>query len=288
MPISAADLPLNANGSVYHLNLLPDEIADTVIFVGDPRRAIRIAKYFDLIDAHKSNRELVTYTGFIGKKRISVIGTGMGAGNIDIVMNELDALVNVNLKTREIKKKLTKLKIIRLGTGGSLHRSLEIDQFVVTTHALGFDNLLNFYNYTRTPEEAELQKAAIEHFKDFHIDETLYGTSGHAELITQFSDFAIPGITLSTIGFYGPQFRNVRAPLPTKDFLKQASTFTFHQQQALNFEMETAAIYGLGQLLGHHCCSISAIVANRETNKFSTNHNLLINKMIETVLAKIS
>lgn len=288
MTISPADLPLNPDGSVYHLSLLPSEISDTIILVGDPRRAIQIAGRFDDIETKKQKRELITYTGLLNKKRLTVIGTGMGIDNIDIVMNELDALANVDLKKREVKKNLTSLDIIRLGTAGGIQESTEIGSFVISDIALGFDNLLDFYDYPYTPKEQAVLDSAKSHFRDFQVAKSIYVAEGDADLIAEFDDFTKIGFTLTSTGFYGPQHRKVRAPLIKHDLLKYAKEFSFEGEQILNMEMETSAIYGLGRLLGHRCCSISAIVANRITKEFCTDSLDMINKLIDKALERIA
>lgn len=287
MPISSADLPLRADGSVYHLNLLPEEIADTIILVGDPQRANHIATYFEKIETHKVNREFVTYTGFIGNKRLSVIGTGIGSDNIDIVMNELDALVNIDLKTREIKPQLTRLKIIRIGTAGGLQKSTGLNGVVISKFALGFDGLLDFYDYhcSETAKKALLK--AEEHFAPLKSIRHIYSAEANSDLLRQFSSLGEIGITATCIGFYGPQSRQVRAPLVTTNFLNCARDFHFNDLSILNFEMETAAIYGLGNLLGHDCISLSAILANRETGEFSQNPYEAVDNLIAAVLKRI-
>ncbi len=287
MTISQADLPLNADGSVYHLHLLPDEIADTIIFVGDPNRAKIISHYFNTIEVHKSHRELVTYTGYIGSKRLSVIGTGMSSGNIDIVINELDALVNVDLKKREIKPKHTTLNIIRLGTGGGLQAQLGVNKLVISNYAVGFDGLMNFYHCPTETDEDQIKQHAQQHFKQFKIANSIYANSATPKLLQHFATLGVVGITLSTAGFFGPQARLVRAPLVHPDFLTAATQFEFNTIKAANFEMETAAIYGLCHLLGHNCCSINAIIANRITNQFNQNYNKFVIDMIEAAVEKM-
>jgi len=287
MPISPADLPLNQDGSVYHLNLLPGEISNTIILVGDPDRARKIASRFDSIEIKKQKRELLTYTGHIGSKRLSVIGTGMGVGNIDIVMNELDALVNIDLEKRKIKPTLTSLDIIRLGTAGGLQESTPIGSFVISDIALGFDNLLDFYEYPSTLKESTVLNAAKNHFQEFQVSQNIYAAEGDTDVIAKFDDFTKLGFTLTSSGFYGPQYRKVRAPLIKRNLVDVARNFDFEGEQILNLEMETSAIYGLGRLLDHRCCSISAIVANRTRNEFAKDSYKIINQLIEKVLERL-
>lgn len=280
MPISSADLPLRPDGSVYHLNLLPQEIANTIILVGDPKRATQISTYFEKIQTHKTNREFVTYTGIMNKQRLSVVGTGIGSGNIDIVMNELDALVNINLQTREVKSTLTSLNIIRIGTAGALQKNSGLDGCVISELALGFDGLLDFYAY----EPSKRVKVALLQAKTHFPDLPVYAAEADEKLLQQFRGIGDLGITCTCIGFYGPQSRQVRAPLVKENFLNYARDFRYDQLTTLNFEMETAAIYGLGKLLGHRCISLSAIVANRETGEFSKNPYASVDRLIAAVV----
>ncbi len=288
MTISSADLPLRPDGSVYHLNLLPHEIADTIILVGDPQRATQISTHFDKIEAHKVNREFVTYTGLINNKRLSVVGTGIGSDNIDIVMNELDALVNIDFKTREIKPKLTRLKIIRIGTAGALQKKTGLDGVVISKLALGFDGLLDFYAYHPSLKMRDALEQAQKHFAPLQSIRHIYAAEADENLLAEFSALGEVGMTCTCIGFYGPQSRAVRAPLVNANFLNCAREFYFDDFATLNFEMETAAIYGLGKLLGHQCISLSAIVANRETGEFSKNPYGTVDRLIAAVLRIIA
>lgn len=288
MPISPADLPLRADGSVYHLNLLPHEIADTIILVGDPQRASQISSYFEKIEVHKVNREFVTYTGHIGNKRFSVVGTGIGSDNIDIVMNELDALVNIDFKTREIKSTLTRLKIIRIGTAGALQKKTGLDAVVISKLALGFDGLLDFYAYHPSLKMQGALEQAQKHFAPLQSIRHIYAAEADEDLLAQFSALGEIGMTCTCIGFYGPQSRVVRAPLAKANFLNCARNFHFDKIATLNFEMETAAIYGLGKLFGHQCISLSAIVANRETGEFSKNPYETVDRLIAAALKIIT
>lgn len=284
MPISPADLPLRADGSVYHLNLLPQEIANTIILVGDPQRATQISQHFDKIETHKINREFVTYTGLMNKQHLSVVGTGIGSDNIDIVMNELDALVNIDFKTREIKPKLTQLNIIRIGTAGALQKNMGLDGVVISDLALGFDGLLDFYAYKPSARAKAALAQAQTHFKPLESIHHIYAAEADEKLLAQFRQLGDVGITCTCIGFYGPQSRAVRAPLVKANFLNAAREFRFENLSSLNFEMETAAIYGLGKLLGHRCISLSAILANRETGEFSKNPYETVDRLISAVL----
>jgi uridine phosphorylase len=262
-----ADLPLNSRGAVYHLDLLPEELADTIITVGDPGRVQQISNKFDSIEITRAHREFVTHTGYLGKKRISVISTGIGMPNIDIVMNELDALVNIDLTTLTSKKKQHVLKIIRLGTAGSLQSSCNVGDIIVSRYAVSFDGLLGYYQY-QTPSKL---KKMLSNLRD-HTNGScgqIYLSEADLELFNQFSSIGIAGITATCSGFYGPQGRQLRVALAYPDLLDKLVTFDFYSYKIFNFEMETAGILGLGKLFGHQCLSISVVIANRITGEFS-------------------
>lgn len=286
--ISEADLILNRDGSVYHLNLLPGELAKTILLVGDPDRVPEVSKYFDRIELKKQKREFVAHTGFVGKKSISVISTGIGAGDIDIVMNEADALFNVDLHSRTIKNKHTKLEFIRLGTTGAVQEDIPLDSLMLASQAFSFDGVLKFYaDYARDRDEA-LFSALKKHFSSLCVSENLILAQGSENILRLFSKEALSGITFTCTGFYGPQGRQVRAPLTHPDLLSTIKDFSYENQRIVNLEMETSNIYGLGKLLGHDCCSISTAVVNRIHNTASKNPQAAIDKMIRWVLEKIA
>jgi uridine phosphorylase len=288
--IAASELIINERGAAYHVNCRPEEIAETIITVGDPDRVKEVSKYFDSIEFQNQHREFVTHTGFIGKKRISVTSTGIGPDNIDIVLNELDALVNIDFETRTIKQNLTQLNIIRVGTSGSLQEEIPVDSFVASTHAFGLDNLMNYYRYTNNDEEIALQQAFITHAQMDAITKP-YVFAASVSLLKDFVQEVHQGITVTCPGFYGPQGRVLRLGLSNPSLIDDLTTFRFGNHRISNFEMETSAIYGLGKTLGHHCLSLSAIVANRITQQFSKDGGLavenLIKKTLETIAAKI-
>lgn len=288
MPINESSLMLNPDGSIYHLNLHPGDIAETIIFVGDPSRVPLVSQHFDRIEVSKQKREFITHTGYIGNKRLSVISTGIGLGCVDIVVNELDALVNVDFNKRELKSNTTSLNIIRLGTAGGLQEDLDPDTYAVTTAALGFDGLLSFYDYTYESEEIDLLNAVHQQFQTLPTVNNAYVTRGNAELVNLFSDRCHSGITLTCLGFYGPQYRRLRARLIPQDLLNLAQQFSYHRERIVNFEMETSAIYGLGKLLGHRCCSVSALINNRVRKKISQSIDQTIEKMITFSIEKIT
>lgn len=285
--IEASELIINARGAVYHLDLRPEEIANTIITVGDPFRVEKVSKYFDDIEHRSSHREFITHTGTINGKRISVVSTGIGPDNIDIVINELDALVNIDFSSRTENKEKKQLNIIRIGTSGSLQPEIGVDSFVASTHGIGLDNLLHFYPYRNNEVELEMLRA----FKmQTQLNPQLsspYITSSSAILLAKLVDGCHAGITATCPGFYGPQGRNLRLGLAMPRLNDQLTAFRFGNLKITNFEMETAAIYGLGKMMGHHCLSLSAIVANRIAKAFSADADATIDKLIRQVLERV-
>ena len=286
--IAESELILNKRGAIYHLDLLPEEIAPLIITVGDPYRVEAVSKHFDSIQYKRSHREFLTHTGTIGKKRISVISTGIGPDNIDIVFNELDALLNIDLRNRSVRADLQTYQIIRLGTAGALQADIPVDSYVASTHGLGIDNLLNFYRHQHNNEEKELLQSFITQVQLQHEVSHPYITGGSPALLKHFVDGYHHGITVTCPGFYGPQGRILRLGLNNPGLVNRLTQFTLGHHTITNFEMETAAIYGLGKLLGHHCLSISTIVANRITKKFSSDSEAAVQRMIRMVLEKIT
>lgn len=284
--IPESELILNSRKAVYHLDLLPEEIADCIITVGDPHRVAAVSKHFDFIEIKKTHREFVTHTGLLGKKRLSVISTGIGTDNIDIVLNELDALVNIDLTHRKIKPQLTSLQIIRIGTTGGLQPFLNTGSIVISKGAFGLDNLLDFYSHKNSGEEFEMNEAFQAHIERQFSS---YFSYGNKNLIDHLQ--AIPnsycGLTVTCSGFYAPQGRQLRLLPSFSDFASTMQSFTCKAQKILNFEMESSGIYGLGKLLGHQCCSVSVVVANRITQKFSSNPDQDVEKIIKNTLEKI-
>jgi uridine phosphorylase len=283
-PIADSELILNKDGSVYHLNLHPHEIADTIINVGDPDRVGVVSKFFDTIEVRKQKREFVTHTGTYKGKRITVISTGIGTDNIDIVYNELDALVNIDLKTRTIKEKLTALDLIRIGTSGALQADIPVDSFVFSTHGVGLDGLLNFYQLPNNAEETEIINAFRLHYPNNGILPRSYISECSVVLKNKISEGMFLGMTASCSGFYAPQGRVLRMPLARTDMIDKLNTFKHGNHRVTNFEMETGAMYGLAKILGHHCCATNVIVANRIAQQFSKNYEPAMDKLIETVL----
>lgn len=281
-----SELILNEDGSIYHLNLLPEDIADTVILVGDPNRVKQVSKHFDRVEIQKTKREFVTHTGTIGRHRLSVVGTGIGGGNIDIALNELDALVNIDLKNRVIKKEHKTLKLIRLGTSGALQKNIPVDSFLISSFGIGLDGLLFFYKWQNNADEKALLALCQNSFAKSRALDAIYVAAGDTELVKLFCDhhLGLSGITLTCPGFYGAQHRRLRAPLSDNNVFVMAEKIHFKNEVVTNLEMETAAIYGLARILQHRACSISAIIANRDAQTFSKHPEKTVDEMIQKVL----
>src|SRR4030095_1187462 len=286
--IAESEMILNARGAIYHLNLKPEEIAGTVFLVGDPDRVKEVSKHFDKIEYKGEYREFITHTGTIGKKRLTVLSTGIGTDNVDIAINELDALVNIDFTSREIKSKATSLNLIRIGTSGALQPEIAVDNFIASTYGLGIDNLLNFYRLEQNEEEKQLLHSFVTHTQ-------LYGQMGYPyvngaarSLLKHVVKGFHQGITVTCPGFYGPQGRVLRLGLRNPNLVDRLTNFRFGQHRIANFEMETSAIYGLGKLLGHHCVSLNAIVANRIVKEFSKDAAKSVDSLIRKVLGIIA
>lgn len=278
--ISENALMITSKGSVYHLDLKPEEVAENIITVGDPNRVKMVSKYFDKINNKKEHREFVTHTGRIGASRVSVISTGIGTDNIDIVLSELDALWNIDFKTKTVKKNITPLNIIRVGTAGALQASVGVDCIVVSNGAFGLDNLLHFYQ-----QEDKKNKIEIALQKHLELPFKPYYAAGNNELLSKFKmDGFHHGITATCPGFFGPQGRALRLQPTIENLPEKLSAFSYEGRKILNFEMETAGIYGMANLMGHQACSLSAIVVNRATNKFSKDVNASIDTAIRSAL----
>ena len=282
--IAESELIINNRGAIYHLDCIPTEIATNIITVGDPDRVKEVSKHFDKIECKNQHREFVTHTGYIGNKRISCISTGIGTDNIDIVLNELDALVNIDFTTRQIKEQLTHLNIIRIGTSGSLQKNIPVDSFVASSHGLGIDNLLNFYLLQNNNEEEQLVQQFITQTQLHNKFAHPYISSASGFLPKHFVTGFHQGITVTCPGFYGPQGRVLRMGLANAALIDNLTTFSFGNHRISNFEMETAGIYGLSKILGHHCLSLNAIVANRITKEFSKDANAAVENLIKKSL----
>jgi uridine phosphorylase len=287
MRIAESELILNNRKAVYHLNLLPEELASTIITVGDPERVQQVSKHFDSIETKQQHREFISHTGMIGKKRITVLSTGIGTDNIDIVLNELDALINIDFNSRTIKPQLQSLNIIRIGTCGSLQQDIPVDSFIASTHALGIDNLLNYYVHDNNEEEKNILQHFINHTQVTGKLSQPYIAAASASLLKNFVDGFYHGISVTCPGFYGPQGRVLRLGLTFPNLIDTFTGFRYGNYRIINFEMETSAIYGLGNLLGHRCVSINTVVANRVSKQFSKNAVQSIEKLIKKTLELI-
>lgn len=282
--IAESELIINDRGAIYHLDVRPEELANIIITVGDPNRVKEVSKYFDEIEFTLQHREFVTHTGRLGKKRVSVVGTGIGPDNIDIVFNELDALVNIDFDTRTIKNDRTSLNIIRFGTSGSLQREIPVDSLVASSHGLGLDNLLHFYRSDNNEEEKQILQSFNTHTQLTSSNISPYIYMGSPSLLKHFTNGYHSGITVTCPGFYGPQGRVLRLGLMYPQLIDMLTTFSFGNHRISNFEMETSAIYGLGKTLGHHCTSLNAIVANRIAKEFSKDSGKVIEHLIKNSL----
>lgn len=282
--IPASELIVNARGAVYHLDLRPEELADTIILVGDPDRVKVVSKYFDKIECTRQHREFITHTGFISDRRISVISTGIGPDNVDIAMNEIDAVANIDLTLRQVKKDLKSLNIFRFGTSGSLQEHVAVDSLVAGTHGLGFDNVMHFYNLPNDEAETKILQAFNNHTSLNSGNVITYLYSGSETLLSALPKDYVKGITVACPGFYGPQGRILRLDLAYPGLIEKLTSFTFNEHYISNFEMESSAIYGLGKALGHQCISLNVVVANRVRKEFSKDSGKAVVKLIEKSL----
>ena len=286
--IAESEMILNARGAIYHLNLLPHEISNTVFLVGDPDRVKEVSKHFDRIEYKGEYREFITHTGHIGKKKLTVLSTGIGTDNIDIAINELDALVNIDLTTREINPSLTSLNLIRIGTSGALQPEIPVDSFIASTHGLGIDNLLNFYRLEQNDEEKQLLHSFVTSTQMHSQIGYPYIAGASGSLIKHFVKDFYQGITVTCPGFYGPQGRVLRLGISNPELINRLTQFRFGQHRITNFEMETSAIYGLSRLLGHNCLSLNAVIANRVRKEFSKDGKAAVEALIVKVLEIVS
>lgn len=278
--LAASELVLNADGSVYHLNLLPEDLAPKVILVGDPDRVPKVSKYFDTIEIKKNKREFYTHTGTLRGERITVMSTGIGTENIDIVMNELDALVNIDLKAKEFRSEHQSLELFRLGTCGSVNPEIEVDNMLVTQNVVGLDGLLHFYqDYSF---ENEFSRNFMAKFPYDKIKPMLYFADWAEDVSAYYADAKYHGNTATFPGFYAPQGRQLRLKALDDQFLE-----TLNELGVSNFEMETSAIYGLSKLLGHKAITVNCVIANRRRGEFSADHQKSEANMIEWVLERI-
>lgn len=287
-PIPASQLVLNNEGAIYHLNLHPDQLADNVIMVGDPGRVDMIASFFDKIEVERQNRELVTRTGWFNGERITVLSTGMGTDNLDIVMNELDALANIDLKTRMPKETHRSLNLIRLGTCGALQPDIEPGNNVATRYAIGLDGLLYFYEKHKEVNEIAMRDAFIKQM-DYPKDlPKPYVVEGSKMLFDKLAEGYYQGVTATAPGFYGPQGRTLRMHLSYPENNNKIENFDYQGWRVCNFEMESSALYGLGKMMGHNCLTICVAIANRVTEKFTTDYHPYVRKLVESTLQRLT
>ena len=279
--IKESELILNPDGSIYHLNLRPEQVADTIILVGDPNRVPRVSAYFDTIEFSTQKREFCTHTGTYKGKRLTALSTGIGPDNIDIVINELDALFNIDLHTRKPKEQLTSLNIVRFGTSGSLQADIPVDSFVLSSHGLGMDNMLHAYKDAPKVREIAMEEAFIAHTQ-WNTDKGRPYIVGCGETLKQrlLTDKVFEGITGTAPGFYGPQGRMLRLPVQDPTLNDKLHSFNYKGYRMTNLEMETSAIYGLSKLLGHQAVSLNAIIANRATGTFTKDTKKLVEELI--------
>lgn len=288
MQLGPSELILNADGSIYHLNLLPADLASTIITVGDPDRVADVSRCFDSVELKKGKREFITHTGTLNGKRLSVISTGIGTDNIDIVLNELDALVNIDFENRVVKADKTSLEIVRIGTSGAVQSAIAIDSFLISEYAMGFDGVLHTYQSNHV-QHKHISEAFVKH-TDWSTDKALpYVVKCDDALANQLASNRIRfGLTATNIGFYGPQGRKLRLDLADESLKSKITSFAYDSLKITNLEMETSAIYGLSKLLGHRAVSMNCILANRETGAFSKNPKKAVDALITYTLQKLT
>ena len=287
--IKHSELILNSDGSIFHLHLKPEDIGGQIILVGDPARVDTIAGFFDEIIFTVQNREFKTITGFYNQKKISVISTGIGTDNIDIVLNELDALANIDLETRSIKKELRSLDIVRIGTSGGLQNDLPVNSFVLSEKSIGFDGLLNYYAKREQVCDMDFEAAFRKHTQWSESLAAPYTVDASQSLLKKFTDKKFKkGVTISAPGFYAPQGRELRLPLAFPQLNELIETFSYNDLRITNFEMESSAIYGLSKMMGHNALTVCLIIANRVTLTANENYRNEMKKLIKTVLDILS
>lgn len=284
--LSPADLIINPDGSIYHLNLLPEDIAETVITVGDPDRVSEITRHFDEIELRKGKREFITHTGYLGKRRITVLSTGIGTDNIDIVFNELDALVNIDFNSRKVKENLSSLNIIRIGTSGAIQPDIPTGTILASSFGLGLDALMNYYIQELSGDEHSLLDGIKTHFSHFK-EINPYLTAADSGLLQSIGKQMEQGITVTAPGFYAPQGRHIRAKNAIPNLIEHLNTFRHNDHRITNLEMETAGIYALAKVLGHKALSVNAILASRVNFEFSRSPDKVVERAIKMVLDQL-
>jgi len=284
--LAESELVLNPDGSVYHLALRPEQLGDLVLVCGDPGRVARISRHFERIEHKVENREFITHTGVYRGTHITALATGIGTDNIDIVVNELDALVNIDLEKREPRPVQRSLRIVRLGTCGALQPDIPVDSLIVSAFGVGLDNVLHYYAFENTPPEQRLLPAFVERMEWPESLPFPYVAEGDEPLVRALQHGNVKGITLTAGGFYGPQGRQLRAVPAVADLNDRFAGFEHEGLRITNFEMETSALYGLSSMLGHRACTICAVVANRLRKEYSRDHHAAIDRMIGEVLER--
>ena len=288
MRIAESELILNPNGSIYHLNLRPEDISDIIITVGDQDRVEMVSKHFDIIEFESQKREFKTHTGFYKGRRMTVLSTGIGIDNIDIVLNELDALANIDLKTRTIKDKLKSLNIIRIGTSGGIHDFVELDKFVMSKYGLGFDGLMHYYDNDVSDRGAVEKLTKTIKLDSRKAEPYLVKSNDELAELFEMEINVVSGITTTNIGFYAPQGRILRIKPNDKELIEDLSKFKYNGYHVTNMEMETSAIYALSKMMGHKALAMNAIVANRTTGEFSKNSKGVVEDLIVFTLNKLA
>ncbi len=288
MQFPETELILTPENRVYHINLKAEDIADDVIVVGDQHRVAQISAHFSKIEFKTEHREFVTHTGIYKGKRITVLSTGIGPDNIDIVLNELDAAVNINLQTRTLNPSHRSLNIIRLGTSGALQADIPVNGLVVSSHGLGLDGLLNFYQNWQSINEDDISNTFIKHTNWLPNLPYPYCVKASPQLLTKFKPGNFVGITATAPGFYGPQGREIRLKAAMQNLNESLTSFKLNEQRITNFEMETSALYGLGKLLGHNCLTVCVIIANRVRKEFTSDYKKSVEVLIENCLHTLS
>ena len=285
--IPASELIINDDGTIFHLHLRPEQVADTIILVGDPARVEAIAKRFDEVECRASNREFNTVTGTYKGKRMSVLSTGIGIGNIDICVTELDALANIDFATRTVKEQHRQLTLVRLGTSGALQPDIELGEVVYARTSVGFDTLLNYYAGRNEVCDLEIEKAFVEHTAWSELLHRPYFVNSDAELWEHFKDSVTEGITIAAPGFYAPQGRYVRLQPADKDLNAKIESFRYKGRRITNFEMEGSALAGLARLMGHRATTMCTIIAQRIAKDAKTDYKPFVEQMISMALEKL-
>jgi len=288
MPFKESELIITPRGSVYHLDLRSENVGDYVILVGDPERVKEVSKHFESIEFKTQNREFITHTGKLGNKRISCISTGIGTDNIDIVLNELDAAVNINLDSREENSQKKSLNLIRIGTTGSLQSTLEVDQYIASEFVIGLDGLLNYYKYNKSIEQMDVIDQFIWQTGYPYVFAKPYVFKASEKLLNMMKAKCHTGITITAPGFYAPQGRQLRYELMNPELIDNYTKFRYGSLKATNLEMEASALYGLGTMLGHQVCTVCAVVANRVNKTFSKDGHAAVDGLIKFVLESIA